>query len=74
MANFWLKPKPPDPYPAEFKCFSTVARGSTLQRWWDEGAVDNALGGSCENIENITSKLNFAKMARPRHYKNFIFV
>ena len=73
MAKFWLKPKPPDPYPAEFKCFSTVARGSPLQRWWDEGAVDNALGGSCENIENSTSKQSFAKTARPRNGENIAF-
>ena len=73
MVTFWLKSKPPDPYPAEFKCFSTVARGSPLQHLWDEGAVDNALGGSCENIENITSKQSFAKMARPQHCKNIIF-
>ena len=72
VVNFWLKPKPPDPYPAEFTCFSTVARGSPLQRWSDEGVVDNALEGSCENIGNITSKQSFAKMARPRHCKNII--
>ena len=72
--NFWSgrNQSPPDPRPAEFKCFSTVAQGSPLQRWRDEGAVENALGGSCENIENIASKQSFAKM-RPRNCENIAF-
>ena len=44
-----------------------------MQRWQDKGAVDNALGGSCENIGNITSKQSFAKMARPQHCENITF-
>ena len=71
--NFWSgrNQSPPDPRPAEFKCFSTVAQGSPLQRWQDEGAVDSALGKLLE-YSNITSKQSFAKTARPQHCENII--